>query len=280
MKLVILCEGETEEAVLEDFLNPFCQQFDGVQIINTRGAGRLKAEFKHLAERELQTNDETVVVCLIDLYQAPFSYPRAITESATPHEAQFGYIKQYMEERIAPAYRQRFFAFPVVMEIETWLLADDEGLNDYFKPQKSQRISSYPTPESISHPARELELIWKRHKKPDFSKTRHGTRLFKLVNAERVYEDNCPHFEIFINQLLRLQGLPIPKDEPAYAVPDAEHYNRLAVLQKRHDAIYELVTDNPFSEIDDAIWGEFEEIESEIDTLNQQIQELHTSMGE
>jgi hypothetical protein len=157
MRLVILCEGDTEKAVLRDFLKPFCGGFTRVDVYNARGAGRLKNEFKSLAELELRSDSQAVVFCLIDMLNAPFIFPRRVESDPSPSHAQYIYIKQYMEERIDEALRDRFFAFPVVMEIETWLLADADALNAYLSPPRDHRFERAHHPEDVIYPSHELK---------------------------------------------------------------------------------------------------------------------------
>lgn len=275
MRLVILCEGYTEEAILKDFLAPYCTRFDEVKIINAKGSSNLIGGYKTLAETEIQARSDVIVFCLIDVYKAPFTYPKTVHQSAEPFLEQYAYIKQYMEEKIAPEFQENFFAFPVMMDIETWLLADVEGLNDYFKPRQAQRLSVYSSPETVTHPAKEIEKIWHRFKNRSYDKVLQGTRLFRRVQAERVYDDNCPHFEAIVNKLLKLQGLSVSKAEPQFEHPDAELYRQLAELQDQHDEILEVII--KLDEIDEVLYKEFEKIEANIKSLNEKVKEFYQS---
>jgi Domain of unknown function (DUF4276) len=276
MRLMILCEGETEEAILKDFLAPYCKSFDKVEVINPGGNAKLIGQYKILTETAIRADPTTHVFCLIDMYKAPFNYPKTVHQSAEPFLEQYAYIKRYMEEKIAPQFRQQFFAFPIMMEIETWLLADVEGLNNYFTPSQTEVLTSYPSPESIAHPAQELERVWRRFKNIEYGKKlRHGKTLFKHVLAKRVYEDNCPHFEAIINQLLELQGLSISRVKPKFEDPHLELYEQLAQYQNRHDEILETIVNASPHEIDKSLYADFEQIEAEIIKLNEQIRELH-----
>ncbi|HEX3049492.1 MAG TPA: DUF4276 family protein, partial [Aggregatilineaceae bacterium] len=204
MRLVILCEGDTEERVLKDFLAPYCTKFGkNVHVISSKGAGNLKNEFQTIAELELRQDRETFVFCLIDVLNAPFSFPKEVMNSTEPYEARYDYIRRYMQELIGEELRSRFFAFPVLMELETWLLADIEALKDYFSPPPSESLRRPPNPESVINPSEELGHWMWRFRNMKYKKTLHGPKLFKLASAKRVYEDNCPHFIQMINELLR-----------------------------------------------------------------------------
>ena len=183
MRLTILCEGDTEERVLKDFLQPYCTEFESVQVISSKGASKLKGEFKDIAELTLKSDEEAIVICLIDLYEAPFSYPKRVQESSDPLIAQYNYIKKYMEEKIAEPLQERFYAFPVVMELETWLLADVDNLNTFCR---TQNIKPYPEPETIEHPVKELKDLSRRYRNREYSKVIDGQELFKRIDAKTV----------------------------------------------------------------------------------------------
>lgn len=276
MRLVILCEGDTEEHVLKEFLAPYCGKFDRVTLTNMRGAGRLKNNFKDAAEIELQSNPDAYVVCLIDVYEAPFSYPGDVAQAADPTPVKFAYIKKYMEDQIADEMRHRFFAFPVVMEIETWLLADPAPLNNYLQPNKPVH---YHTPETILHPVAELKDLFWREKKKEYSKVIDGQRLFKEADAQKVYADNCPHFEQLINQLRRLQGETVdntPATERGI-IPNEELYQRLDTLEeKRNQITQELDTIHSVSDPRfDELAGRENALEAEINAITRKIKDYH-----
>jgi len=207
MRLVIICEGHTEEAVLKDFLKPYCSKFSKVTVINARGSGniagkgtgKLKSEFKTLTELELD-DDEAVVFCLIDLYQAPFNFPKSVTDDPDPLKASVLHIQKDMKDQIDKSVRDRFYPIVVVQEIETWILADEEALKNYF----SKSVKSPYAPESIEPPSDKLKQLSKQHRKGNrsYSKTLDGLALFRVMDAKRVYADNCPHFKAFIDQLI------------------------------------------------------------------------------
>jgi hypothetical protein len=278
MRLTILCEGDTQQAVLKKFLAPFCQGFDRVFIFNSRGAGRLKQEYKKITELELSSDPEAVVFCLIDLFRAPFTVPRYVKEEADPHLAQYTYIKKHMEENINTTLRERFYAFPIVMEIETWLLADEQALNDYLTPPRTRRFQRPHNPETIAHPAEELGGLVRLHRSEDYIKTIHGRRLFERASVERVYNDNCPHFEIMINQLLVLQGHEPDKPTPEFRVPDQELFEQFSELFRKHDELIDRsLMGNESAEVD---WEytemELQALEARMNELNRQIADSYS----
>jgi len=272
MNLVILCEGFTEKKILKEFLRPYCPSFEHIEIVMPSGVGgaaRLKQEFKELAETALETDTEAIVFCLIDLLQAPFSFPKHIEDDVDPYQARYVYIQHYMQAQIKETLRQRFHAFPVFMELETWLLADVQALNHFFR---TNSLTSWSSPENVLRPADELKTLMRRHGKGEYEKVLHGAQLFKLTNAKSVYDDNCPHFVELINNLLEVQGLPVEKTTPLFQIPNQELYEQFASLERQLDAFWENRTDLTDSDIQ-----AHDKIEAEIDVINRQITDFYKS---
>lgn len=194
--LYIFCEGHTEEAVLKHFLRDYwSQRFVDCEVIRYDGAGDLKVNFAVDATREFKGEPEASVLCLVDLYEEPFG---VYDKSNMSREEGFDAVRKQLTGQIKPEYHHRFGAFPVVMELETWLLAD---------PQIQSHINTlYPAPETIEHPAQELKN-WKSN----YNKRIHGKDLFNRVNARRVYEDNCPHFKLLIDWIITEPEKPDPQ---------------------------------------------------------------------
>jgi len=198
--LVILCEGVTEKRVLQSFLRPYWQvRFRTVEIQSYDGNHDLRVNFKRDAERQLAEDPETSVLCLVDLFQEPFGLYQPANMTV---EEGFKLVRDRMYREVNSRFHLRFGAFPVVMEIETWLLAD---------PVVQQRLGETTVhPEKIDHPYGHLEKIY-RSKKDRYGKIVNGVTLFGVATAARVYADECPHF----NQLVDwIANRPIAAPDP------------------------------------------------------------------
>lgn len=186
--LYIFCEGETELAILKGFLQPYWSvRFTQCEVIRYDGAGDLKNRFSQDAQQELRDDSTCSVLCLLDLYEEPFGVYR---RGQMAHEDGFVQVRNQLLGQIKPDYHPRFGAFPVVMELETWLLADPHIQEKYLE-------RPYPAPEAVEHPAEEI-----RKCRPSYKKLIDGKRLFGQASAKRVYEDNCPHFKMMIDWLI------------------------------------------------------------------------------
>lgn len=185
--LYIFCEGHTEADVLISFLRPYWKQsFTGCEIVRYSGAGDLKAKYVLDATHIFKTEPRAAILCLIDLYEEPF---RVYDRDRMGLETGFSALQSALMHPIPPSERHRFGAFPVVMELETWLLADPVL-------QKRWQVS-YPQPETIYRPSQVLKKILSS----GYNKRIDGRRLFGDANAQRVYDDSCPHFRHMIHWL-------------------------------------------------------------------------------
>lgn len=197
--LLILCEGDTEAEVLKPFLRPFWEiRFDKADVLHYGGNGELKRNFKADTELYLTQRQDSSVLCLMDLFNEPFNiYSSSSMSVAEGFEA----VQRFMYAQITPTLRHRFAAYPVVMEIETWLLADP-----MIQTYLGQDI---PNPETIAHPCGFLEQLY-RLRNHKYKKKSDGKKLFDRASATRVYEDTCPHFNQLADWLKNAPPAPAP----------------------------------------------------------------------
>ncbi|MFZ4828493.1 MAG: DUF4276 family protein [Phototrophicaceae bacterium] len=186
--LYILCEGHSEESVLPTFLQPYWSVRFGDCEVARRYDGKddLKQNFKEDAHEYLLEPD-VFILCLLDLYEAPKEW---YNPNQHNRETGFELVQQRLYDQIDPIYHRRFGGFAVVMELETWLLADSKLQQEVFHRE-------YPQPETIHHPAAELKKVYS-----GYSKLLNASTLFGKASAKRVYDDNCPHFRKLVEWLI------------------------------------------------------------------------------
>jgi hypothetical protein len=189
--LLVLCEGDTEKRILEFFLKYYWQQrFQTIEILQYSGNGELKTNFKQDAETQMSQESDSAVLCLVDLYEEPF---KLYQPSQMTVEEGFKLVQQFMYSQIKSNFHLRFGAFPVVMEIETWLLADST-----IQKHLGENLLE---PEQIEHPSAYLKQIYGLRNKT-YGKITDGVSLFGKAHVKRVYDDNCPHFQQLIEWLI------------------------------------------------------------------------------
>ena len=214
--LYIFCEGHTELATLKHFLRPYwSQRFQDCEVRKYDGAPDLMMRFASDAQQEFRTGQNIFVLCLLDLYKEPFG---VYQKNTMTHAEGFEAVQKQLIGQIGIDFQHRFGGFPVVMELETWLLAD-------WKIQQQEINRSYSNPEEIEHPAEELKR-WRS----DYNKRIHGNNLFQKASAVRVYDDNCPRFKLLIDWLITE-----PEQPPsAFSLRFQEWEAQKAELQMRH----------------------------------------------
>ncbi len=236
--LWILCEGATELAVLKTFLQPYWSvRFAQCEVIRFDGAGDLKNRFKQDAEQPLSDDPACAVLCLLDLHEEPFGVYR---RGQMTHAEGFSELQKQLRGRISPEFHPRFGAFPIVMELETWLLADPQ-----IQEQVLKRV--YHCPEDIEHPAEEFGRTYK--------KLIDGKRLFGQASAKRVYEDNCPYFKMMIDWLITepaiVQSPQKQAEKRQQGAWDRERERLQAIVDQTNLEIDKALGDNlPGSELD------------------------------
>ena len=189
--LHILVEGHTEERVIKQFLSDYWKERfeDCIVIYSGSGNGGLIKNYSSEAKMVFQDFKHDVVLVLIDLYEEPTGL---YDSNEMTHDEGFQRLKERLESSMSEIYRNRFGGFPVVMEIETWLLADEEVC-------KRLGVRPFPAPESIEHPVSILKQVDLQYEKGG----EHCQKLFSIAKAKRIYESaTCPHFNQLIDWLI------------------------------------------------------------------------------
>lgn len=186
--LYIFCEGYTEATILCPFLKPYWEQrFSECEVARRYDGKDDLAKNVRKDAHEYLSDPDVFILCVVDLYEAPF---RLYDPNKHSYEVGFRIIQKALYDRIDPLYHARFGAFPIVMELETWLLADKRLQQELFK-------HDYSYPETIPHPATALGKVYSNYRKGLNAKS-----LFEKASAKRVYEDTCPHFQKLIDWLI------------------------------------------------------------------------------
>jgi len=99
--------------------------------------------------------------------------------------------------------QQKCIGFPsdiklvvAVKEMESWLLADESALKKQFQ---KPNFKPYLNPENIDDPKKELEDLYKRHKKKFISRI-EIPNIVQKINLN-ILRKKCPSFQDFENNL-------------------------------------------------------------------------------
>lgn len=203
MKIVLFVEGDTEYAVIPDFLKRWLdtrlkeenKMLVGVQAVRFDGWAEMEAECAARAKRYLNAPKEDVIAVLglLDLY-GPTFYP----SDRDTASKRYDWAKAYIEKKVGAKKFSQHFA---VHEIEAWLLSDPA----IFPPEiKKALTNKYPHPEQVNStepPAKLLNELYQKHLKRPYRKTVDGRSLFAKLNPATAYS-KCPKLKMLLDEML------------------------------------------------------------------------------
>lgn len=201
MKFVLFVEGETERAVIADFLRRWLNQRlsarVGVNAICLRGSPNFVRKIGTKARFVLDGPDSGAIIAgigLLDLYGFPH-YPGHVKSAAERYE----WAKQEVEGAVG---HFKFRMYFTVHETEAWLLSQP-GI---FPPDIQKPLQGMAkNPEDVDFdnpPAKRLDDLYKRFC-GGYRKVVHGTDLFRKLDPE-IARKKCPHLDRMLNDMLEL----------------------------------------------------------------------------
>ena len=201
-RLIIICEGQTEQEFCKVVLIPFFSNkaihLDR-PIIKKSGGGIVHWEtLKRDIEIHLKKDKEAYVSTLIDYYgiNAKHDFPNwKLMSTKTDKFESLNVVESGMKEDIATHLRHRFIPYIQLHEFEGLLLNNLAVFKNRFEDEDfinlselEKIISEYPNPELINDgidtaPSKRLEKHIKRYKK-----TKDGAAIAKAIGLEKIRE--------------------------------------------------------------------------------------------
>lgn len=223
-EIIIVCEGQTEEAFVNRILRQhFTHQDKFVQprLIATsqraKGGALSRQRVLRFLRNTLRERQDTYVTTFFDLYALRSDFPGQSEatahsdpiERATAIEVRFQ--KTVLEE--AKCLPDRFLPHIQPYEFESLLFSDIERFSESepaWKPFISHLEAarqSAATPEHINdgletHPSARLQSLLH----PRYNKVRHGVAVSSRIGLDRIRAE-CHHFDKWI---ARMEALPLP----------------------------------------------------------------------
>ncbi|MEM0576461.1 DUF4276 family protein [Flavobacterium polysaccharolyticum] len=213
-RLIIVCEGQTEQEFCNDILQPHFIQF-GIVIQNptikkTAGGIVNWSSLKHQIETHLKQDPTAFVTTLIDFYgiHANHNYPNWL--QANQHNNKnvgMDLMEQGMLSSIPAQLHQRFIPYIQLHEFEGLLFCDINVFDNGFEENEFldydylvQTINENENPElindsSVTAPSKRLLKIIK-----DYSKITHGCLLAQDIGINKI-RSKCPRFNNWISKL-------------------------------------------------------------------------------
>lgn len=216
-KVLILCEGQTEETFVRRRIAPHlltCNVVVVPTLIVTKkpksGAASRGGITRYVQVRRdivhlLRDSSAALVTTLIDYYGLPADFPGMSTLPDGSSYQKVEHLEQALTQDIA---NNRFLPYLMIHEFEAFLFAQPHVIMQTFAQRGSiERVfgdlSSFASPEEIndgqqSHPATRIQRYFRQYRKPI-----HGPIILEKIGLAAI-RATCPHFDSWMRRLERL----------------------------------------------------------------------------
>jgi hypothetical protein len=216
-RLIIIGEGQTEQAFCHDVLQPYFTRFN-VQIQNptikkSKGGIVDWRILKKEITNHLQVDHSAIVSMLIDYYgiHEKHGFPRwTETLGIVDKNRRMDYLERAMYDEIEERYRHRFIPYIQLHEFESLLFCDKQVFDDYFEDEDftdyhylEETFRQFDNPEEINDgkitaPSKRLTRIITGYQKTVFGPLLAGEIGLAKIRAK------CPRFNHWIEKLSRI----------------------------------------------------------------------------
>jgi hypothetical protein len=196
-RIVILCEGDTEESAIKYFVWRQWQK-DGFGEIGLSTVN-LKAQFEKIsryAQNNAKKDEVLAVFTLIDLYG--MDRVRHRKDDGLSHKVVR--VQKWLRKGLSAKTRQKFRPHLSVHEVEAWLLADGLCLAKRLNDQTIQPDPYAETRNFENPPSRRLQTLFQKTRSKSYLKIQDNTVLFQDADFATVYA-SCPYFKAFYDEL-------------------------------------------------------------------------------
>ncbi|MFJ2257455.1 DUF4276 family protein [Streptomyces sp. NPDC087844] len=215
----VLCEGQTEENMVKEFLGPELLAY-GINLVPTilltktaaggpssrGGVSKWSKIEKDLRNLLASTPHWAAVTTLLDYYGLPQGSPGMADRPMTmPPRQRVEHVEKHMAERIRDA---RFIPYLVLHETETWVFAAAEQLGEMLEEhalagELKRQADEKGGPEGVNDrpdtaPSKRLLRLC-----PEYNKTQDGPEAVAHLGLDALRQA-CPHFDSWIGKLVTL----------------------------------------------------------------------------
>jgi hypothetical protein len=196
-RIVLLCEGDTEELVVRHFLARQWQQ-DGFDSVGLHPVN-LNAKLQDASVKAglfLNELDVLAVFTLVDLY----GMDRVVHSKDDSLDDKVARVRAWFSNSLVHARAQDFFPHVCVHETEAWLLAEGVALarrlsEPGIRPDPQAELKNFQFP-----PQRRINDLFMKRKGDHYQKIRDGRPLFAAAQFEPIYS-TCRFFRAFYDDL-------------------------------------------------------------------------------
>jgi hypothetical protein len=220
-RVLILVEGQTEEAFVQSVLAPGLLAH-GVSpsptVVSTKrvtSGGSFKGgvtSYQRVAvqlRRLLSDTGVRLVSTMLDLYRLPGDFPGRRSCPAGSGKRKAEHLERCFANDIGD---QRFRPYLSVHEFEALLFAGLESCGQIFRSGRAietlrAQRARFPTPEDVNDgketsPSRRIAQAF-----PRYQKVRHGPIATELIGLPRLRKE-CPHFDAWVRDLEQVGATP------------------------------------------------------------------------
>ncbi len=213
-KVLILCEGQTEETFVNRSVAPHLLSLNVTAIPTlivtklsrsgaaSRGGITRYAQVRRDIFNLLRDKSAALVTTLIDYYGLPADFPGVSTlPVASPHQ-KVAHLEQALAQDVGDA---RFLPYLILHEFEAFLFVQPELITRTFAQRGAAarmfgNWQSFASPEEIndgqhSHPAARIQRHFPQYRKP-----LHGPLIVEKIGLTAIRE-KCPHFDAWMRRL-------------------------------------------------------------------------------
>ena len=212
-KLIIICEGQTEQSFCKKILKDHLEQFDieiEYPLISHSNGGIVKwVHLKAQIESTLIINPEYYVTTFIDYYGMEYhhDFPNWNITLAQPVKSdRMDILEDGMLNDLTASMQQQFIPFVQLHEFEALVFSEYIKFEDYYEPREANYAAlraictANPNPETINNslltaPSKRLELNIRRYDKVD-----HGVEICELIGLNTI-RAKSPRFSKWIDDL-------------------------------------------------------------------------------
>jgi hypothetical protein len=196
-RIVILCEGDTEELAVRHFIARQWKSdgFGSVGLKPTNLDGKLQNVGK-FANLSLDEQDVVAVFALIDLQ----GMNRVDHQPQDNLERKIQQVRRWLSAQVNHTRADQFLPHVCVHQTEAWVLAEGRALatrlpESKIEPDLNAEIKNFANP-----PSKRLNELFLKYKKRRYNKIADGTPLFTSMRFAPVY-DSCRYFQAFYDDL-------------------------------------------------------------------------------
>lgn len=220
MRIIIICEGQTEQRFCNDVLQPFLNQnniYIEYPTVKKTGGGIVNwSALKRQIETHLKQDKTAYVTTFIDFYgiYQHHEYPYWLESKNNPIKSDaLTKIEDGMKEDIEGNLRDRFLPYIQLHEFEALLFSEMSVFLLNFERHEfsdykylEETIEHYPNPENINDgiqtaPSKRLEKIIKGYKSDKENlKVVYGSLLSHDIGIIKIRE-KCPRFNEWLQKI-------------------------------------------------------------------------------